>query len=291
MNILVLGGTRYMGKHLVKELLFKGYNVTIATRGITADDFEDKITRLIIDRTYAESLKNGIPDVIYDIVFDSLAYSSNEVKNLLDIVKCKKYVQISTASVYFDIHLNTKEDEFDPYKKPLVWCDRTDFDYGEVKCQAECCIVQEYSHIPSVRIRFPYVIGPDDYTKRLYFYVEHIINQKPMFIDNLKAQMAFVRSDEAGKFVAFFADNNFTGAINGSSQETISLEQIITYVNLKTGLSPILTNLGEEAPYNGSEDFSLDISKSQDLGFAFTPLSGWIYELIDLYIKQAGFSQ
>jgi hypothetical protein len=34
MNILVLGGTRFMGKHLVSTLLRKGHKITIATRGM-----------------------------------------------------------------------------------------------------------------------------------------------------------------------------------------------------------------------------------------------------------------
>jgi NAD dependent epimerase/dehydratase family enzyme len=35
MNILVLGGTRFMGKHLVSTLLRKGHKITIATRDIS----------------------------------------------------------------------------------------------------------------------------------------------------------------------------------------------------------------------------------------------------------------
>ncbi len=36
-RVLVLGGTRFFGKHLVAALLQAGYDVTIATRGITED--------------------------------------------------------------------------------------------------------------------------------------------------------------------------------------------------------------------------------------------------------------
>ena len=43
MNILILGGTRYIGKHIISSLLSKNYNVTIATRGKTPDPFGDLI--------------------------------------------------------------------------------------------------------------------------------------------------------------------------------------------------------------------------------------------------------
>ena len=50
MNILVLGGTRYFGIHLVNDLLAMGHNVTIATRGQTPDTFGDQVTRIHVDR-------------------------------------------------------------------------------------------------------------------------------------------------------------------------------------------------------------------------------------------------
>lgn len=288
MDVLVLGGTRLMGKHLVNALLEKGHRITVATRGITEDDFGDRVTRVVVDRCSKESLKDNIPDVLYDVVFDDLAYCSNDVKHLLDVVKCKKYVQVSSASVYPALHDDTKEEEFNAGEKALLYCGRGDFEYDEIKRQAECAIVQTYARLPSVRVRFPFVIGADDYTKRLFFYVEHIVNQKPMFIDNLKAQMAFVRSDEAGRFLAFVGESEFTGAINGANEQTISIEEIADYVQLKTGKSPVLSESGEPAPYNGADDYFLNLDRAKALGFSFTPLSDWIYGLIDFYITAAG---
>lgn len=288
MNALVFGGTRFMGKHLVKELIEMGYNVTIATRGIMNDDFGNKISRLIVDRTDAKSLQKNIPDTIYDVIFDNIAYCSNDVKYLLSTIKCRRYIQVSSASVYTDLHNNTREEEFDANNKPLIYCDKNDFPYGEIKRQAECAITQDYSHISSVMVRFPFVIGTDDYTERLYFYVDHIINQKPMFVDNLESKMAFVRSDEAGKFLAFVAGSDFKGAINGASEQTISMKEVVCYIKSKTGKSPILCNDGEKAPYNGASDYYLNVDKVKSLGFSFTPLTNWIYDLIDSYIIKAG---
>ena len=46
MEILVIGGTRYFGIHMVNELLNKGHNVTIATRGKSPDPFRNKVSAL-----------------------------------------------------------------------------------------------------------------------------------------------------------------------------------------------------------------------------------------------------
>ena len=41
MRILVIGGTRFMGRHLVWDLLSRSHEVTVANRGISRDDFEN----------------------------------------------------------------------------------------------------------------------------------------------------------------------------------------------------------------------------------------------------------
>ena len=47
MKILVIGGTRFFGIHMVKELLDRGHDITIATRGLTPDNFGDKVKRIV----------------------------------------------------------------------------------------------------------------------------------------------------------------------------------------------------------------------------------------------------
>ena len=285
MNILVLGGTRFMGRHLVEALLADGHDVTIANRGLTGDNFGDRVARICVERTDPISIQNQIPKVVYDVVYDSIAYCSNDIKYLLDHVRCKRYIQISTISVYDSLHLDTKEEEFDPSTKELVYCNREDFLYDEIKRQAECAIVQDYGTIPAVRVRFTFVIGPDDYTKRLRFYVEHIMKQIPMFIDNLDSSLSFVRSSEAGGFLAHLAKSTFTGAINASNEQTISIAEIASYVEMKSKKSLLLSEQGDVAPYNRATAFSINCDKSKIIGYTFTPLNTWIYELLDEFIQ------
>ena len=288
MNILVLGGTRYFGIYLVKELLTQGHNVTIATRGITKDDYGDKVSRIVFDRTDSDSVRNALLGKSFDVVYDNLAYCPNDVKSILDVINCNKYIMMSSASVY-EKHRNTREEEFQPLNKRLIWCSRTDFPYDEAKRQAECALWQSYSHVNSIAVRYPFVIGKDDYTKRLYFYVEHVIKGIPMYIDNIDCQMGFIRSDEAGKFMAFLADKDYSGPINGSSYGTVSIREILEYVTDKTGKVPVLSENGEKAPYNGEHEYSINIDKAEQSGFRFSNLKDWIYELIDYYIYGRDF--
>lgn len=286
MRVIVFGGTRFMGIHLVRELIRNNHDITIATRGMAEDEFGDDITRIHLDRGDLDSLRKNVPDVTYDVVFDSLAYCSADVMNLMSVIKCKRYIQVSTASVYNHLHMDIKEEEFDAEVEEFIDCVREDASYSEVKRQAECAIVQKCTELPSVRVRFPVVLGEDDYTKRLFFYVEHILSQTPVYVDNFKQKMVFVRSDEAGRFLEFLGSNDYTGAINGASEGTISIKDISDYVESKTGKAIIQKEDGDAAPYNEIDGYDLNMNKAKHLGYTFLPLQDWIYELIDSYIAE-----
>lgn len=287
MDILVLGGTRFFGIHLVRELLAQGHRVTLATRGRAADMFGDQVHRLIVERSDPDSLWHALNGKRFDVVCDHLAYASNDVRNLLDHVDCHRYLMVSSASVYGEKHLATREEKFDPLAYGLRWCSRGDFPYDETKRQAECALFQSYPLLRSVAVRFPFVLGKDDYTQRLYFYVEHVVKGLPMHIDNLESQLGFLRSDEAGKFLAHLAGSGFCGSLNGCSHGTISVAEILAYLEIKTGRPAILSPDGDAAPYNGLEDFSLDTSLAKRGGFAFSNLKDWIYHLLDHYLATA----
>ena len=235
MKILVIGGTRFFGIHMVEELLKAGHEVTIATRGIAKDYYGKRVGRIILERTNEESMKNALKDKHFDVVIDKIAYCSNDIKYAMDAINCDKYIYMSSTSIYEPKHMNTQESDFDVNKKEVVWCDRMAFSYDEIKRQAEYALWQKYSDKNWIAVRYPFAIGKDDYTKRLRFYVEHTMKSIPMNIDNLDCQMGFICSDEAGKFIAFLVDKDFSGAINGSAEGTISLREIITYVEQKTG--------------------------------------------------------
>lgn len=286
MNVLVLGGTRFFGVHMVREFLRQGDEVTIATRGLTKDNFSDNVKRVKIERSSDESLANAFLGKTYDVVCDNISYCSNDVKALLENIKCKRYIMTSSASVY-DFKLDLKENDFDPFTNELKWCTRDEFTYDEIKRQAETAIFRHYTNQNAAAVRFPYVIGNDDYTKRLYFYVDHIVNSKPMHIDNFDEQISFIRSDDAGKFLVYLAKSNYTGTINASAEGTISIKEIIDYVENKTGIKAIYDEAAEKALYNGTPSFYLNTEKANSIGYKFLPLKSWIYELLDEYIMTA----
>lgn len=285
MKVLVLGGTRFFGIPMVEELIRQGHDVTIATRQTTKDNFGDAVHRIQVERTDPIRMEQAFKGKHFDVVYDKIAYCSNDIKYAMDAIDCDKYIYMSSTSVYEPKKIDTKEEDFDAIGKELVWCNRFDFPYDEIKRQAECALWQKYGDRNWIAVRYPFAIGKDDYTERLLFYVEHVMKSIPLNIDNLDAQMGFIRSDEAGKFMAFLAGKDFKGAINGSANGTISLREMIDYVEKKTGTKAIIDKEGDSAPYNGEPEYSINTDKAEKLGFRFSNLKDWIYDLIDYYIE------
>ena len=230
-------------------------------------------------------MKNALCGLYYDVVIDKIAYCSNDIRYAMEAVSCGKYIHMSSTAVYEPLRINTVETDFDGASKKLVWCNRDAFPYDEVKRQAECALRQVYPDRNWIAVRYPFVIGEDDYTKRLLYYVEHTVKSIPMKIDNLDCQKGFIRSDEAGKFIAFLVDKDFQGAVNGCAAGTVSVREMIAYVERKTGTKAVIDNSGDEAPYNGTPEYSINTEKAEALGFRFSVLQDWIYGLLDDYIR------
>lgn len=71
-KVLVLGGTRFFGKHLVEYLLQAGHDVTIATRGVTEDSFGNEVKRIIVDREDGKLLEERLEGkvmILYTIIY------------------------------------------------------------------------------------------------------------------------------------------------------------------------------------------------------------------------------
>ncbi|MBO4391405.1 MAG: NAD-dependent epimerase/dehydratase family protein [Lachnospiraceae bacterium] len=281
MKILVIGGTRFFGVHMVNELLAKGHDITIATRGMAKDGYGDRVGRIIFQRTDEQSVKEALAGKHFDVIIDKIAYCSEDIRYVMEAADCDRYIHMSSTSVYDPKHWNTVESDFDGRAGKLIWCDRGAFPYEEIKRQAEYALWQAYPDRKWLAVRYPFAIGEDDYTKRLIFYVEHTMKGIPMYIDNADRQMGFIRSDEAGRFLAFLAEQDVTGAVNGSSDGTISVREILEYVEQKTGEKAILQEDGDAAPYNGEPEYSINTDRAKSMGFEFSVLSDYIYDLLD----------
>lgn len=283
-KILLFGGTRFFGKALVHRLIEEGHDITVATRGVTEDDFGNSVTRVIVDRENKQSIQNILLDTTFDIVFDNICYSPNDAKMVCELFagKVGKYIFTSTMAVY-DMGLDKKEINFDPYTYPVLEGDRHQFSYGEGKRLAEAVFFQQAT-FPVIAVRFPVVLGKDDYTKRLFFYCEKIINNTPISL--VEGECSFILADEAARFLSWISGEDFSGPINACSQGTISLKEIIHHIEVVSGEQAIISEKGEAGPYNGYTNYTISNEVAIKLGFQFEILKEYVYPLLEEYVKE-----
>lgn len=283
-SALILGGTQFVGKRLVRLLIDEGVDVTIATRGLTADAFGDQVSRLIINREDAESLEKAFKDKTWDVVFDQTCYSSQEALDTLNELKGKvqKYIFTSSQAVY-DFGTNHVEESFDPFVYKPVLKSRRDYigyvGYQEAKRAAEAILFQN-ADFPVVAVRFPIIIGKDDYTNRLQFHVEHVIEAKSMFIEHPDFRYSFIDSGEAASFLLSMAKSDYQGPVNPGSEGDISLGELIVLIENLIGTEAIVSEDGDPSPYNLSGSWSVNTNLVKSLGFRFTPLDRLLKNLI-----------
>lgn len=282
---LVLGGTRFFGKHLVERLLEQGVEVTVATRGLTQDEFGERVARIIVDRTNEAEMLAAFADQRYDVVYDNICYTPQQALMAVNAFQGKigRYIFTSTLSVYEYGEEAWTEAGFDPYNYPILLKKEADYDYREGKREAEAIFFQK-ADFQVAAVRFPIVLGTDDYTRRLHFHVEHIAAEQEFGLPNLDAQMVFITAAEAGDFLAFLGTSNFQGPINACSTGEIALRDLIHLIEEEVGKKARIVSKTEErahmSPYGIERNWFMTADKAAEIGFTFRRLQDYLPALI-----------
>ncbi|AET57034.1 nucleoside-diphosphate-sugar epimerase [Paenibacillus terrae HPL-003] len=284
-KILVLGGTRFFGKRLVERLLEDSENnVTILTRGQTSDSFGDRVQRIIADRNDAEALAEAVGEQVWDIVYDNICFSPDEAREACRILdaKAERYILTSSLSVYDPSPEVLTESVFDPHAYPVRKGRQDNFTYQEAKRQAEAVFMQQAT-FPVAAVRFPIVLGTDDYTRRLHFHIEHVRDGIEIGIPNPAAHISFIRSDEAADFLLWLGQSHLTGPVNACSDGTVKIGELISTIEQVTGKQAVIQERTADehmSPFGITQSWYMDTTKAQSDGYSFLSLTEWLPELI-----------
>jgi hypothetical protein len=181
MKLLIIGGTRLLGKFMVEEFITsRNYEITVLSR--KASIFKD--TCNVIEMEKSTGLKL-IQNEWFDLIIDFITYDEHEVKEVTDKIKFGKYIFISSCWMTklnrkyniddFILEINHQEYNSLPiitqeylYKKRLSenYLNKT-FEIGRF-------------HI----LRLPIFWGENDHTKRLEFYVSRLLDNQPVILIN-----------------------------------------------------------------------------------------------------------
>lgn len=126
MKILVLGGTQFIGRSFVENIVAVDrdkYDIFLANRNISNKQLFTGVNRIQIDRTKSEQCK-GLQDIAFDVVVDFSCYTLVEFLNTFKHLNFKRYIFISSTSVsYMEakkyISLNSRMYEYSFNKKQV----------------------------------------------------------------------------------------------------------------------------------------------------------------------------
>ncbi|WP_370223238.1 SDR family oxidoreductase [Cytobacillus sp.] len=178
MKVLILGGTRFLGKALAEEGLKRGHDITLFNRGNNKEAFSE-VEQLAGDRDGDVSqLKNRK----WDAVMDTCGFAPHQINKIAAVLgdSIEHYTYISSISVYKDwIPLNLTED----YHLQSMPQDRLkDVEEGRISpyeyygALKVLCEAEAEKHWPGrvLHIRAGQLVGPFDYTDRLPYWVQRV---------------------------------------------------------------------------------------------------------------------
>ncbi len=288
---LIIGGTRFFGIHLVKELIESNWDVTVATRGAKEDSFGNRVKRVKIDRNDKEMMKKAFENESFDVIYDQICYASFDALEAIDVFrnKTKKYIVTSSMSAYGKKRGELSENDFDPVHYPLIVKRAEEVPYDEGKRLMEAAFFQK-APFPVTAVRFPIVLGENDYTDRLLFYIKKIANNEPVYFKNTSAKISFIKEEEAGAFLAWLSESDLEGPVNASSQKPVALKSLLNTIEKVTGHSALVKEpeegSQEESPYAISESWILDTQKAQQAGFSFLNTTDYLSNLVSTLYKK-----
>ena len=298
-NILVIGGTRHIGKLLVQKLVSAGHQVTIATRGRAPDPFGTRIKRIRVDRRDEAAMRRAFAGIDgYDIVYDQMCYSPLDAAIAVRVFsgRVKRYIVASTVDVYRGL-MGNKESPFAESDLNVLgqridtnypWHDpsRAVESYVAGKLQAEAYLYRDGS-LPLVTARIGHVLaGPEDFTGRLAHYVDLVRLRAPLRYSNAAAASSFIDGHTASSFLAWAGSQDFTGPVNGACDGGMSAFDLLHRAGraLDEQVSAIpsakLTPAGALSPFDYPHALMMDTSRAALLGYRFGHIDEWADDVI-----------
>jgi 2'-hydroxyisoflavone reductase len=219
MDLLIIGGTRFVGRHLVDAARAAGHRVTLFNRGQTAATSPEGVECLRGDRRVdLSALSTGQ----WDAVIDTCGYLPGEVAAMATTLKGRvgRYVFISSVSAYATFTEPNDEGS------PLGRIDDPDTEvvdgrtYGPLKALCERAVSQRFGE-RSLLVRPGLVVGPHDPTGRFTWWparVAHAAAGEPVLVPGAADDpVQFIDARDLAAFVMQALASELTGPVNVAS--------------------------------------------------------------------------
>ena len=181
MKVLVIGGTLFIGRGLVQQLLKAGHDVAVMHRK-PEHDLGKRVGNLLADRNDPAAVKRALGDTHFDVVFDNV-YDWERGTTAVQVeatAKCfknlKRYIFLSSVAAYGDGLNHHEGDALAPDDHPDA--------YVRNKAMSERALFRMHQRngFPAVTIRPPFVYGPGNPFYREAFFWDRLRDNRPIIL-------------------------------------------------------------------------------------------------------------
>jgi 2'-hydroxyisoflavone reductase len=181
-KILVIGGTKFIGRLMVDELSRAGHEVYILHRK-SRHPFSKRVHNLIADRNDAVSVRKAVGNIRFDAVYDNVydwerATTSAQIEATAQIFegRISRYVFMSSVAAYGDGLNHHEGDALAPDDHPNA--------YSRNKAMSERALfrMHQRSGFPIVTLRPPFVYGRDNPFYREAFFWDRFRAGRPVIL-------------------------------------------------------------------------------------------------------------
>lgn len=305
LRILILGGTSFLGPHLVRYAFERGHTVSVFNRGRTVPrlhaELFDRVEHLEGDREGdLTSISTGRWDAVIDNSGQRVEWARDAAQLLKDRVRY--YVYVSSTGVYLpyrtaDIREDTKlvlQDD-PPQERPS---------YGVMKSLSEM-EVQKALPQGAIIVRPTYIVGPGDTTDRFPYWPIRVERGGEVLVPGRKTDpVQYIDVRDLTEFMIRAIENGTTGVFNmAGPANRLSMEEFVHGVRAGTS-SEVTWTWIEDYPflveqklqfaipwlmltpdYLGSAQINIDRAKAA--GLTFRPLGLTVMDTIDWWHSDA----
>lgn len=296
MNVLVIGGNRFLGRGLVWQLLCGGHRVTLVNRGRLADPFGDRVERIHVDRS-SDAFDRALAGRTFDRAVDFAGFTADDAVRSVRVLggRVGHYVFVSTGQVYLvreGCPVPSREADYDgPTMAAPPWpADHDDWAYGIGKRGAED-VLAGAAALPSTRLRIPMVNGELDYQRRIESYLWRLLDGGPLMVARAGALRRPVYGGAVVRAIGKLLESPPAPgqAFNLAQPESLTVRALIERIAARAGARPEIVECSAEAieaaglsvrdasPFSSTWSSLLDPSRAvAELGFEHPPLDAYL---------------
>lgn len=234
LDLLILGGTGFLGPHLVHYAVARGHRVTIFTRGRRQADLPESVIRLQGDR-------NGQLEALvgkkWDGVIDDSATNPDWVRQSAELLapNVGRYLYTSSTGVYYP-YLKRGADETTPINLELTDAKDGSASYAIAKAKSEIEVQKAFGD-RFIVVRPTYIVGPGDTTDRFPYWPVRLAKGGEVLAPGHRddaSQLIDVR--DLTEWMVRLIEDGRSGIYNGVGPRTpITFEQFLTQARAAIG--------------------------------------------------------